>query len=311
MKYKDYYEVLGVDKNASIADIKKTYRQLAKKYHPDRNPDDKKAEEKFKEINEAFEVLGNEEKRKKYDTIGSSGQFYSGMDFDPSQFGGFSGGRTYTYSADDDNFSDFFNMFFGGSGNNAFSFDDLFHQSGGTAHHREFSHYEPKGQSIESEITVDIQEAYAGAKKQFSFDAGMGTQTISVTIPAGILPGKKIKLKEQGLPGPTGKKGDLILKVNFKNNHKFKLEGLGIHTTAEVFPWEAYLGTDKIIETLEGKIKVKIPEKINSGKKIKIQGKGYKNMEGHKGNLYIEIRIINPDPLPLEIETLYRSMVKD
>lgn len=306
MKYKDYYEILGVDRKAGTAEIKKAYRHLAKKYHPDRNPGDKKSEEKFKEINEAFEVLGNEDKRKKYDAMGSTGYFYNGMDFDPSQFGGFSGGRTYTYSTGNTDFSDFFNMFFGGNG--SFGFEDLFNHSRRDSMQDGFSSRDLKGQNIESEITVDIEEAYSGAKKQFSFDAGMGVQTISVTIPAGIMPGKKIKIKEQGLPGPTGKKGDLLLKVNFRKHGKYRLDGLDIHSFVEVFPWEAYFGAEKVIETLDGKIKIKIPERINSGKKIKIQGKGYKNMEGHTGNLYAEIRIVNPEHLPPEIEKAYKSM---
>lgn len=312
MEYKDYYAILGVDKNSSQADIKKAYRKLAKKYHPDANKGDKKSEEKFKEINEAFEVLGNEEKKKKYDMFGQSGNFYQGMDFDPSEFGfgGFGGrGHTYTYTTGNGDFSDFFNMFFGGGAGSgsAFGFDDIFGNSTRTRHNTR-SYSQQPGQDIESETQVDIKEAYNGSKKQFTIDTGMGKQSISVTIPAGITPGKKIKLKGQGLPGPTGVKGDLYIKIQIKPDPKFILNGLDITSVLEILPWDAYFGTDKIVETLDGKIKLKVPPQIQSGNKIKVPNKGYKDMQGKRGNLYVEIKIVNPSSLPPEGEEAYKKL---
>lgn len=309
MKYKDYYEILGVDKEASQADIKKSFRKLAKQYHPDTNAGNKKSEEKFKEINEAFEVLGDEEKRKKYDMFGNSGHFHQGMDFDPSQYSsqfdfGNYGGGTYTYTTDSKDFSDFFNMFFGSNG----SFDNIFEGAKTRNYHRGYTHEELKGQDVESEIKIDITEAYKGIKKQITLNTGMGTSSISVNIPSGILPSKKIKLKGQGLPGPSGKKGDLYLKVHFNENKKYILNGLDLTTFAEIFPWEAYFGTEKIIETMDGKIKIKIPSKIQSGQKIKITDKGYKDMKGNKGHLYVEIKIVNPSSLPPEGEEAYKKL---
>ncbi len=309
MKYKDYYEILGVDKNASQDDIKKAYRKLAKKYHPDMNKSNPSSEEKFKEINEAFEVLGDKEKRKKYDMFGQSGNFHQGMDFDPSQFGSqfdfgnFGGGRTYTYSTGNSDFSDFFNMFFGNGHRSAsFDFGDIFNKAG-TGTGRDL-----KGQDIESEIRISLYEAYHGVKKQFMLDTGMSKQSISVSIPKGIISGQKIKLKGQGAAGPTGEKGDLYLKVIINKYDKFTLNDLDLNTSVEVYPWEAYFGTEKIIETLDGKIKLKIPSRIQTGKKIKVPSKGYRDIKGNTGNLFVEVRIINPSSLPPEAEEVYEKL---
>lgn len=307
MKYKDYYSVLGVEKSASQGDIKKAYRKLAKKYHPDMNKDNKQAEEKFKEINEAFEVLGDDEKRKKYDTFGQSGNFHQGMDFDPSQFGNFGGGQTYTYTSGNGDFSDFFNMFFGGGNRRAtYDFQDIFGGQGGFGNNRSYA--QPKGRDVEAEIQVSLQEAYKGIKKQFSIDTGNGRQSLSVNIPSGILPGKKIKLKGQGAPGPTGEKGNLYLKVNILPDKNLILNDVNIETKLDVYPWDAYFGSEKIVNTLQGKIKLKIPPKIQTGKKIKLKGQGYKNMQGKTGDLLVEIKIVNPPTLSLELEELYKKM---
>ncbi len=315
MKYKDYYDILGVEKSASQEEIKKTYRKLAKKYHPDMNKDNKKAEEKFKEINEAFEVLGDEEKRKKYDTFGQSGNFHQGMDFDPSQFssqfgfGNFGGGgRTYTYTTSNADFSDFFNMFFGGGGGggSAYDFQDIFGGQGGFG--RNTAYEQPKGQDVEAEIQVSLQEAYKGAKKQITLDTGTGKRSLSVNIPSGILTGKKIKLKGQGAPGPAGAKGDLYLKVNMIPDKNLKLNALNLDTNIEIYPWDAYFGCKKVIHTLDGKIMLNIPPKIQTGKKIKVAGKGYKNMNGKTGDLFVEIKIVNPSSLSPELEELYKKL---
>ncbi len=314
MKYKDYYEILDVDKDASPADIKKAYRKLAKKYHPDINKGSK-SEEKFKEINEAFEVLGDEEKRKKYDMFGQSGGFHQGMDFDPSQFsseynpGNFGGGRTYTYSTSNGDFSDFFNMFFGSEHQgSSFGFENIFDRAG--TGHSNFSNRSIKGEDMEAEIKIDLHEAYNGVKKQFVLNTGVQKQSISVSIPRGITSGQKIKLKGQGAPGPTGQKGDLYIRVIINKDPKLVLNDLDINTFLEIYPWEAYFGTEKIVETLEGKIKLKIPSKIQTGRKIKLSSKGYKDMKEKTGNLFVEIKIINPTSLSPEGEEAYEKLRK-
>ncbi|MCT4620639.1 MAG: J domain-containing protein [Marinisporobacter sp.] len=299
MQYKDYYEALGVKKDAAQDEIKRAYRKLAKKYHPDTNPNNKAAEEKFKSINEAYEVLGDEGKRKKYDQFGSGFGFQSGADFDPSQYG-FGGFRTHT-SANGD-YSDFFNMIFGNGG---MDMGDLFGGGfskrggcgGGGCSSRKM------GQDVESEIHITIEEGYHGAQKKISLRKGNDTKAISVKIPAGILEGKKIKLSKQGKNG-----GDLYLKVKFKEEDGFTLEGIHLNKTIDLTPWEAALGTEVIIKTLTGKIKVKIPAGIQTDGKVKIGKKGYKDMKGNVGELYIRVRIMNPPTLTEEEKELYERL---
>lgn len=295
MEYKDYYKILGVDKSASDKEIKRAYRNLAKKYHPDTNQGNKEAEEKFKSINEAYEVLGDEEKRKKYDTFGRNYDFQNGMNFDPSQYG--FGGHHYSTSGADGDFSDFFNMFFSGGGGAGFDLGSMFSGSGRKR--------QTKGQDIEAEINVTIKEAYEGAKKTISLKTHSGNKSISIKIPKGIEPGKKIKLKGQGHPGMGGPNGDLYLKINFSKDSVFQLDGINLYTDISLAPWEAALGCDVIVQTLDGKIKVKVPANIQTDGKIKISKKGYINRSGNTGDLFITIKIVNPKELTEEERTLY------
>lgn len=366
MEYKDYYQVLGVKKDASNNEIKKAFRQLAKKYHPDKNPGDKSAEEKFKEVNEAFEVLGDEEKRKQYDRFGAAGNFTDGMHFDPndfaSAFGGFSGGfgrggATYTFTgADGENFNDFLKAIFGSGGfggaggfdpgsagfsgasgfaggpSGAFagSVDDLFGMGGsfgshsgahscggcGTSHGSTCGAPQANPGDLETEMEISLKEAFDGKETKVAFNTGDGRKTVTVKIPPGILPGKKIKLKGQGRKGSTGQPGDLYIKIKIKedaasgsgNGSGLKLDGIDLIKREEIYPWEAYFGGERIIQTLDGKIKVKLPEKLKSGQRIKLAGKGYKDMKGNRGNLYVETLIVNPEELPEEIEKAYQAM---
>lgn len=330
MEYKDYYSVLGVNKEATNAEIKKAYRQLAKKYHPDKNPGNKEAEEKFKEVNEAFEVLGDEEKRKKYDAFGATGQFTDGMHFDPndfaSAFGGFSqgfggGGHTYTYtSSDGGDFSDFFNMFFGGGGfeNRAYQSSGFGCGNGGTSH---FGTCGCGGQDAtafgkpadaQTEMRITLKEAFEGKETKIAWNAGEGRKTVNVKIPAGILPGKKIKLKGQG-PKKGNARGDLYIKIRIREAEEsgqngLYLEGLDLICTVEITPWDAYCGKEQIIQTLDGKIKVKFPAGLKTGQKIKVSGKGYRDMQGRRGDLYVKPVIVNPSVLPKEIEEAYQAV---
>lgn len=308
MEYKDYYKILGVDKNASTDEIKKAYRKLAKKYHPDLNPGNKEAEQKFKDINEAYEVLGDEEKRKKYDAFGSGYNFTDGQHFDPSQFGfeNFGNGYRYTYTTTGgEGFSDFFNMFFGEDlfSDNDFGIGDLFGRRAGRTKSRGH-YYEPKPQ-YESEIDISLEEAYRGTTRTISFRVGNETKSISVKIPQGILPGKKIKIKGE----KAGIDGDIYLKVNIKPDKRYKLEGLDVYQKVELLPWEAALGSKITVNTLSGdKIRVNIPPNMSGGKKIRIPKRGYRDMKGNIGDLYIEINIVNPPNLTEEQKKLYERL---
>ncbi len=301
MKYLDYYEVLGVSKNATNGDIKKAYKKLAKKYHPDLNPENKSAEEKFKELNEAYEVLGDEEKRKKYDTFGQNYDFRNGSDFDPSQFGFGNGGHQYYSTGNASDFSDFFNMFFGGHGNGSrtsgFDLGSMFSNRKSKA---------VKGNDVESEMEISLLEAYEGISKTISLNIAGETRTISVKIPAGILPGKKIKIREQGASGSRGgKNGDLLLRIKIKEEKDLKLDGINLIKDLPLTPWEAALGSEVLVKGLKDKVRIKVPERIQSDEKIKLKGFGYKDMNGNKGDMYVRIKIVNPTNLTDEEREIY------
>lgn len=288
MEYKDYYKILGVNRNANQEEIKKAYRKLAKKYHPDLNPNDKEAQEKFKDINEAYEVLSDEEKRKRYDAFGSNFNFNHGQHFDPSQFGfgGFRNGKfTFTRGANK-GFSDFFNMFFGDHnfGKDIFTRDTR--------------------QRYEAQINITIEEGYKGTTKPLSIRIGNETKSLSIKVPRGILPGKKIKIQGE----KAGINGDILIKVNFIENEGLVLKGLDLYKKINLYPWDAALGTETIVEGIEDRFKIRIPENMEAGKKIRIPKKGYKDSNGNIGDLYVEINIINPPKLTEEQKRLYEEL---
>lgn len=302
MEYKDYYKTLGVEKTASQDEIKKEYRRLAKKYHPDLNPDDDVAQEKFKEISEAYEVLGDEEKRRQYDLFGSGNNFRGGQNFDPSQHG--FGSYTYSSSSDGD-FSDFFNMFFGGGGHTTssrpggFDIGDLFGGGAGGSPRQ-------RSPSYESELNITMEEGFKGTSKNISLNIGGENKSLSINVPKGILPGKKLRVKGE----KWGINGDILFKINFTKDRKNTLDGLDITTKLDILPWEAALGHRVVVNTLEGKIKINIPKGIESGKRIRIPKKGYKDMEGRQGHLFLEMNIVNPPELTKEEIRLYEELKK-
>jgi len=302
MEYKDYYKILGVDKKASTEEIKKAYRKLAKKYHPDLHPNDVKAQEKFKEINEAYEVLSDENKRKQYDAFGSGYNFSHGQNFDPSQFGfgNFGKGYTYTYTTEGgENFSDFFNMIFGGKD---FGLGDLF--NGRKKGRNPFHKVKTDKPIYESEINITVEEGYNGVTKQITLKIGGEDKTLSVKVPKGILPGKKIKINGEKL----GINGDVYLKVNILCDENMKLEDKDIYKRVDVYPWDAYFGTKIVVDTLSGRIKVSIPENMEGGRRIRVPKRGYKDMEGNTGDLYIVVNIVNPTRLTDEQKELYKKL---
>ncbi|HHW32473.1 MAG TPA: J domain-containing protein [Clostridiaceae bacterium] len=311
MEYKDYYKILGVDKNATQDEIKKAYRKLAKKYHPDARPGDKFTEEKFKEVNEAYEVLGDPEKRKKYDQFGQNFNFTHGSSFDPFDFG-FGKNVRYEYrTSGNSDFSDFFNMFFGGD---SFDFDlgNIFGRTAGASSGFNTggyaSNFPMKGDDIEAEIEITPEEGFSGTGKTISLKKGKEDRTISFKIPQGIKEGEKIKLASQGKPGVNGgANGDLYLKVKFKRSN-FELDGMDLIASLDLMPWQAALGDEVMADTLDGKILVRIPAGIQTDSKIRVANKGYRDRTGNRGDLYFRIRIMNPAILSDKVKELYRQL---
>lgn len=308
MKYRDYYETLGVNKNASQDEIKKAFRKLAKKYHPDANPKNIVAEEKFKEINEAYEVLGNADKRGKYDNLAHEGKYADGVDFDPSQAGhGYT--RYERRGGQDNDFSDFFNAFFGGAAGfgGASGMDDLFGRSAsGPRRSRSFAQ---AGADTEAEIGITIKEAFLGEEKKITISSGASTRTLSFKIPAGIKAGEKIKLSGQGEPGINGgKNGDILLIVRFVEEDKFRINGLDLESTLDILPWDAALGSEMEVDTIDGRILVKIPAGIQTDSRIRVAGKGYRDTRGKRGDFFLKIRIVNPRTLSEELKEDYQRI---
>lgn len=304
MEYKDYYKILEVDKSATKDEIKRSFRKLAKKYHPDMNRGDAASQDKFKDINEAYEVLGDDEKRKKYDMIGAQG-YRGGQPFDPSDFGY----GTYTYTGSDaGGFSDFFNSIFGGGGFGGFGNA----REGGAAGSSVFSGFgrgakrQPPRQQYTTEISLSLQDAFNGTQKNLLLNINGKNVDVPVKVPKGILPGKKIKMRGE----PYGLDGDIYVKINIIDTRN-TIDGLNITTKLELTPWEAWFGTKKTVDTLHGKLKVNIPKKAQTGQRVRLPNKGFRDMKENLGDLYLEFVINNPDTLTKEQEEVYRTLNKE
>ncbi|AMK12329.1 MAG: DnaJ C-terminal domain-containing protein [Pseudodesulfovibrio sp.] len=315
MEYRDYYKLLGVSRSASKEEIGKAFKKLARKYHPDLNPNDEGAEAKFKEINEAYEVLKDEKKRKLYDQFGSNWEHgqnfqpppgYENVHFGGSGFGGGGGG-----------FSDFFETIFGGGGGGG-SFRGGF-QSGGFSQ-GDFGGYQQRprrGADSEASYELSLEEAFRGGKKTISLQeqtAGpdgfprMTTKTLEVNVPAGIKDGQKIRLAGQGNPGLNGgSKGDLYLKIKLMPHAMFKVSDSDVVLDLALTPWEAALGTTLRVPTLDGAVEMKIPPGIGSGKKLRIKGRGL-GSGSRKGDQFVRIMIQVPERLTTEERDLMEKL---
>lgn len=329
MDFKDYYETLGVAKTASEEEIQKAYRKLARKYHPDVNKEDK-AEDRFKEIGEAYEVLKDPEKRKKYDRFGSAwkqaaqqsggappgwdnvrGQYGPGFDFD---FGAGPGAA----GAGGGDFSSLFEQLFGGAGGMGGGAGGPRARRGspfgGGAGFRGGAPRPRRGNNVEAEVELSLEEAAQGGKKQVTLaDPTTGQrQTLEVTIPAGILPGKKLRLAGQGGEGAGGgAKGDLLLKISIRPDDRFRLEGQNLYTRLDLAPWEAALGTEAAVPTLNGDQRVRIPAGTSSGRKIRLRGKGFPGVgEKAAGDLYAEVQIAVPEELSDRERELFEELAE-
>ncbi len=339
MAKRDYYEVLGIGKNADAKEIKKAYRKLAKKYHPDMNPGDKNAEQKFKEITEAYNILSDDEKKKLYDQYGfaafeegagaggayGGGQGFHGQGgFDGSGFGGFNfhqdgngGYREYHFENGnmDDIFGDIFgNMFHGKGSSQSSGFGgQSFHSQSGFGGGFGGRSAQAKGSDLRSEVSVSFEEAAFGCDRmlRLSDPSGNGAvQTLKVHVPAGIEDGKSIRLKGKGNPGFNGgSAGDLLLKVNVTSKPGFERKGMDIYTTANIPFTTAVFGGEAKVSTLYGDVICKIPEGTQSGRKIRLRGKGIVSMKDSTvhGDQYVTVQIQVPQNLSPEAKEKLRE----
>ncbi|MBU2939776.1 J domain-containing protein [Lacinutrix sp. C3R15] len=293
MAFIDYYKVLGIAKTASEKDIKKAYRKLARKYHPDLNPNDKVAEKKFKEINEANEVLSNAENRKKYDTYGEhwqNSEAYEQAKHQQQQQQRTYQGQSGTYSEKD--FEDIFGNMFGG---------------------QDFSRGQRsarfKGQDFNAELQLELKDVYEDHKRTLT----VNNKNIRITIPAGVENGQTIKIKGHGGKGVNGgPNGDLYIQFAIKNHSKFKRDKDNLYTNVDLDLYTAMLGGDLMVDTFNGKVKLTIKPETQNGTKVKLKGKGFPKYkkEGQFGDLYITYQIKTPTKLTDKEKELFTQLQK-
>lgn len=286
MEYKDYYKVLGVPRTASQDEIKKAYRKLAREYHPDKNSATG-AEARFKEINEANEVLSDAEKRRDYDTLGSN--WRAGQQFRPppgwsprggrAGAGGFGGGGA-------GNFSDFFSSMFGGASAGM----------GGNG----FGGFEQEAEDSRDVLTISLEESFHGGSRRVQLSSG---RTLEVKIPKGITEGQTIRLNGQGRFG-----ADLLLEIRFAAHPKFEVKGRDLTTVVAVTPWESALGAAVSIPTLGGEVELKLPAGTQGGKKMRLKGRGLPGSSA--GDQFVEIRVVTPPAVSEEDKALYAQMAE-
>ncbi len=291
----DYYSILGISKNAGSGEIKKAYRKLAVKYHPDKNAGNKEAEEKFKQINEAYEVLGDEEKRKKYDKYGENWNKVPEGAQGQYQYGPGGGGSTSHYEGDPSDF-------FGGDGGD---FSNLFEQFFTGSRRGTGGKASSKARDIESEITIGLNEAYHGMAQIIE----VAGQKIRIKLKPGTYEGLVIKLPGKA-PATKGKAGDLYLTIHVAVPDGYLIEGLNIRQHVNIDLFTAVLGGEKEVNTLAGKLKVKIPELTQEGRVLKLKGKGMPmyNDPGKHGDLLLELHLQLPEKLTEEQKELFRKL---
>jgi curved DNA-binding protein len=292
MSFIDYYEVLGINKNASEDDIKKAYRKLARKLHPDLNPNDKDAQAKFQKINEANEVLSEPVKRKKYDQYGE--HWEHGEEYEQARKAqgrpNNAGGQNFSGDFDESNFSDFFSSMFGGDSEGRGRAQSKF-----------------RGQDFQSELTITLEEAYTTHARTLKIN----DKNIRITIPAGVENGQTIKLKGYGGKGVNGgPDGDLLIQFVVSNAANVKRLGNDLYSTVDLDLYQAILGGEKIIETLGGKIKLIVKPETQNGTKIRLKGKGFPvyKKEGSFGDLYVTYNILIPTNLTEKQKELFKEL---
>lgn len=310
MEYKDYYSTLGVSKQATADEIQKAYRKLARKYHPDVNRGSG-AEDKFKEITESYEVLKDPEKRQTYDRFGKDWKSYSGGRGAPPpgfdnvgfDFGGRGGG----------DHSSFFDALFGGGRGGPFGGGGAGNPFAGGG--RGGAGFSSRGQDQEARISLSLEEAARGGAREISVSdpmTGVG-KTYTINLPVGVKTGQKIRLAGRGGAGVAGAAGDLFLKVDVRSDGRFRLEGHDLYTDLLVSPWEAALGAEAAVRTLDGEVKVRVPSGSSSGRKIRLKGRGFPRRgagESTAGDLYAEIKVAVPERLSAKERELFEQLAE-
>lgn len=294
MEYIDYYQVLGVDKNASQEDIKKAYRKLARKHHPDVNPNDKESHKKFQLLNEANEVLSDPEKRKKYDQYGKDWKHAEQFEQARSQQQTHnSGGQTFTGDFNEGDFSDFFTSLFGNTG-------------GGGFRNRQTKF---RGEDYHAELQLNLTDVFKTHQQVLTVNG----KNIRITIPAGVENGQQIRIKGYGGEGINGgPSGDLYINFHIINNTKFKRSGNDLHTDVELDLYTAVLGGEITVDTLDGKVKLKLKPETQNETKIRLKGKGFPvyKKEGESGDLIVLFHIKIPTNLTDRQKELFEQLSK-
>ena len=294
MEYVDYYKVLGVDKKATTDEIKNAYRKLARKHHPDLNPNDKDAHKKFQEINEANEVLSDTDKRKKYDQYGKDWKHAEEFEKQKQSRGQYAnqGGQTFSGGFGEDDFSDFFSSMFGGQESRSRSRQTKF-----------------RGQDYNAELKLDLIDAYKTHQQTITVNG----KNVRITIPAGIENGQQIRLKGYGAPGVNGgPNGDLYITFSITNNTNFKRMGNDLYTTVEIDLYTAVLGGEITIDTLNGKVKLKVKPETQNGTKMRLKGKGFPvyKKDGEYADLFITFSVNIPTNLTEKQKELFKELAK-
>ena len=326
VQFRDYYDVLGVPRTASEDEIKTAYRKLARKYHPDVNPGDKSAEEKFKEINEAYEVLSDSDKRKRYDQLGQN--WKAGQDFTPPPGWeevnvGFDFGDLFGSSRSAGGFSDFFESLFGGR------------RAG-----RRGAGFAMRGRDVQAEIPLTLEEAHRGVRRTITLQVtepcpdcgGSGTKdgkticptcrgagairrpkSLEVTIPAGVRDGSVIRLAGQGEPDANGAPaGDLFLAVRIQPHRLFDVvRDNDVQVELPVAPWEAALGAKVTVPTLDGPVEMTIPAGAQAGQRLRLPGQGLSRRGGGRGDEYVKLKIVNPPKLAPKEKELFEKLAAE
>ena len=309
VEFKDYYDVLGLHRNASGEAIKKAFRKLARQHHPDVAKDKKAAEEKFKELNEANEVLSDPEKRKKYDELGANWNHPERQQSQPR--GGYSRGSEdgAEYHFDGTGFSDFFEQVFGGRSRP----DHGFSRTGGNG-----AAFPQRGQDIEGDILVTLDEVLHGATRTIQLqrtDSRTGqsnTQTLRVKIPLGVREAQMIRLTGSGQEGAGGgEPGNLYLRVTFAKHPDLRVRGFNLYQDLELSPWEAVLGATVLIPTLDGMASLKIPAGTTAEREFRLRGKGLPSGDGTRGDLHAVSRIQVPTHITPEQKALWEQLAAE